>query len=427
MYMGITYNTLGLRDFEGLAKNSNSTFLCGNGLSINFDDRLQMRNLGKSLYHAHCEWKRTAVYKVLSNQTFKDGLKSNYAGAKKIINRIKSESDLLAFFNSGISVVKTLIDNGTLTKWFDGEGYNKRLEFGASVVGTLRTLMNQAQTDGVASANYEYWSLVVYLVLALKKAPETIYKRDEHNMFENAVLEGSQYSYLTESTFSAIIDETVINGVFIYLRYLFSINILLDGSGLNPTKFSKWNYLDLKTIDAFLGNFKHLATTNYDLIIEKITGRKVLHIHGEYNKSENVVFYQTLLLHDGMDKIDLSTIMIGDYITNKTFAANVSQLSSKNNPNSSLRYYADVFRELIKNHTSNVFIIFGLCIDNDYHIIRFLQTEMMMQQINNAEIVYCFWDEPAKEGFLSAYEKCITYSSDANEFVKNSIKLSLVK
>ena len=81
--MGIAFKELNLIDFEKLISETNSSILCGNGLSINFDSRLSMNNLGKSLYDAHCTWKEHSNYKINSNAVFKDGLLTNYCGAKK--------------------------------------------------------------------------------------------------------------------------------------------------------------------------------------------------------------------------------------------------------------------------------------------------------------------------------------------------------
>ncbi len=80
--MSISYKELALSEFERLISDTNSSIMCGNGFSINFDNRLSMNNLGKSLYRAHCTWKAHSNYKIISNAAFKDGLETNYSGAK---------------------------------------------------------------------------------------------------------------------------------------------------------------------------------------------------------------------------------------------------------------------------------------------------------------------------------------------------------
>jgi hypothetical protein len=70
--MDIPYKELTLSEFEKLISDTKSSILCGNGLSINFDNRLSMNNLGKSLYNAHCTWKEHSNYKIISDAAFKE-------------------------------------------------------------------------------------------------------------------------------------------------------------------------------------------------------------------------------------------------------------------------------------------------------------------------------------------------------------------
>jgi len=125
--MDIPYEELTLSEFEKLISDTNSSVLCGNGLSINFDNRFLMNNLGKSLYNAHCTWKAHSNYKIISNAAFKDGLKTNYSGAKKIINGIKSEEDLENFFKYAISFVNRIVEDGNVVKWLNDNGFDSNL------------------------------------------------------------------------------------------------------------------------------------------------------------------------------------------------------------------------------------------------------------------------------------------------------------
>lgn len=427
--MSIPYKELVLSDFEKLISDTNSSILCGNGLSINFDNRLSMNNLGKSLYNAHCTWKAHSNYKIISNASFKDGLETNYSGVKKIINGIKCAEDLENFFKCAISFVSRIVEDGNVVKWLNDNGFNSNLVFGVSQIDILHEIISQAKTKSVLCVNYEYWSLVVYFVLALENAPDDVCKVDKMNAFVDAVLAGGQYSFTKqqlELSGSSIIAETVINGVAIYLRFLFAINILIDGSGVNVTEFSNWDKMNISKINELFSKFDHLLTTNYDLLIENITGRAVRHLHGEYSKNENVVFYQSMSVLNGMSKFDLSTVIVGDYFGGKTFFMNTAQGCAGKFPNSSVQFYSKILEDIIRQQKIRTFVLFGLCADNDYHIIRDLQVYMGLENTKNAEIVFCYYDEYAKNGFLDVYEKCITYSSELSDFVRNNIKLSLI-
>lgn len=427
--MGIPYKELTLSEFEKLISDTNSSILCGNGLSINFDNRLSMNNLGKSLYNAHCTWKAHSNYKIISNAAFKDGLKTNYSGAKKVINRIKSEEDLENFFKCAILFANQIIEDGNVVKWLNNNGFDSTLVFGVSQIDILHEIISQAKTKSVLCVNYEYWSLVVYFVLALDNAPDDVYVLDKTNIFVDAVLAGGQYAFTKQQlklSGASIIAETVINGIAIYLRFLFAINILINGSGVNVTEFSNWDKLNIQKIDELFSKFEHLLTTNYDLLIENITGRTVRHLHGEYSKNKNVVFYQSMSVLLGMCKFDLSTVILGEYFGGKTFFMNTAQGCAGKFPNYSVQFYSKILEDIIRKQKTKTFVLFGLCADNDYHIIRDLQVYMGLDKVQNAEIVFCYYDECAKNGFLDVYKKCITYSSELSDFVRNNIKLSLI-
>lgn len=427
--MNIPYKELTLSEFEKLTSDTNSSIICGNGFSINFDNRLSMNNLGKSLYRAHCTWKTHSNYKIISNAAFEDGLKTNYNGAKRTISRINSEQDLENFFKCAITFACQIVEDGNTVKWLSDNGFNSKLVFGFSQIDILNELISQAKTKSLLCANYEYWSLVVYFVLALANAPNDVYILDKTNIFVDAVLTGNQYSFTkqySKLSGSSITAETVINGVSIYLRFLFAINILIDGSGVNISEFSNWDRLNISKINELFSKFDHLLTTNYDLLIENITSRTVRHLHGEYSKNENVVFYQSMSVLLGMIKFDLSTIIVGDYFGGKTFFMNTAQNCAGKFPNSSIQFYSKILEDIIRKAKTKTIVLFGLCADNDYHIIRDIQVFLGLEKTQNAEIVFCYYDEYAKSGFLDVYEKCITYSSELNDFVRNNIKLSLI-
>lgn len=50
---------------------------------------------------------------------------------------------------------------------------------------------------------------------------------------------------------------------------------------------------------------------------------------------------------------------------------------------------------------------------------------MGLKKTKNAEIVYYYYNEYAKNEFFDIYRKCITCLSEINNFVRNNIKLLL--
>jgi len=361
---------------------------------------------------------------VSSKASFQSKLNSNYIGAKKVLNKIKSHEDLEKFFMSAISFAKQLVENNNAIQWIINKNYNVNLVFGINQIDILKEIISQADSKNVLCINYEYWSIIVYFILIMEKAPNNIFVLDRNNIFISAVLAGNVFSILEERLDSSyFISQTVVNGLFIYLRFLFSINILIDGCGLDVTEFKYWDKLNKKKIKEFLMNFNYLITTNYDKIIEQITNRNVRHLHGEFSETSKIILYQSLSVNLYGKKIDLSSVILGDYFSGKTFFINTAQLSTKNYPNTPFYYYSEILKEINIKNNSNTIVIFGLCPDNDYHIIRDLQCNLGLK---SSQIIFCYFDDYAKYRFLEVYEKCIRYSEEFNIAVRNNINLSLI-
>ena len=83
-----------------------------------------------------------------------------------------------------------------------------------------------------------------------------------------------------------------------------------------------------------------------------------------------------------------------------------------------------MIKKAVEVEKSNIIVIFGLSVDNDYHIIRSIQTHLA--KVTNPHLIYCFFTEKDKNDFWDVYVKCMTYSPELNETVKR-IKVSFVK
>ena len=68
---------------------------------------------------------------------------------------------------------------------------------------------------------------------------------------------------------TALLLKVANNGVYTYLRLLFSSNIILNGDSLNVRQLKRWNSYDISKIKEFFLCFNYLMTTNYDLLLEK--------------------------------------------------------------------------------------------------------------------------------------------------------------
>lgn len=424
MFEQISYN-----DFVKEIANNKSTFLCGNGFSINFDRKFSPSGLSSSLYSTHCHLKSFQHYDVMANNNYKEMMLNNYKCTISVINEISTESDFVAFFYDAVNFAHAIVDDLTVLNWLEENNYNLKMTFGLQQLDLVKEIVFQADNYGALSVNYEYWTVLIYYALALKNAPVDIFVLDVNNKFVKAVLAGNSISQKRPNSINngmEIFGEVVTNGMHIYLRLLFSSNILLCGDSVNVQKLENWNLYSIDTVDNFLANFDYLMTTNYDLLLEKITQRNVYHLHGGYTTDKKRVLYESLgVTYNGV-RYDLSTIIVGDYFLAKSFYQITAKLASKNMINSQIQIYADMIKEIVCDGKSNVVVIFGLGVDNDYHILRDIQVQLEAGNTNNPHIIYCYYSDQDKNKFIESYQKCITYSNQLSEYVKNEISVSVI-
>lgn len=424
MFEPISYN-----DFVNKIANNKSTFLCGNGFSINFDRKFSTSCLSSSLYSTHCHLKSFQHYDVIANNNYKEMMLNNYKCTKSVINKINTESDFVAFFYDAVNFAHAIVDDLTVLNWLEENNYNLKMTFGLQQLDLVKEIVFQADNYGALSVNYEYWTVLIFYALALKNAPVDIFVLDDNNKFVKAVLAGNSISQKKPNSINnemEIFGEVVTNGMHIYLRLLFSSNILLCGDSVNVQKLENWNLYSIDTVDNFLANFDYLMTTNYDLLLEKITQRNVYHLHGGYTTDKKRVLYESLgVTYNGV-RYDLSTIIVGDYFLAKSFYQITAKLASKNMINSQIQIYADMIKEILCDGKSNVVVIFGLGVDNDYHILRDIQVQLEAGNTNNPHIIYCYYSDQDKNKFIESYQKCITYSNQLSEYVKNEISVSVI-
>lgn len=422
-YNDIDYTAL-LREVS----ENNSAFLCGNGLSLNFDSRFSASNLSKSMYSTHRHIMAYYSYDVTSNSSYKKKLTTNFSNTIKILQKIRNEIDFINFWKSALEFAKNIINNNQVIEWLQQNSKLFTLKFGLNNIDLVFAIVRQAELYGVISVNYEYWSVLIYYVLALVNAPSEVFVLNHSNIFIEAVLCGglNRISDLPASgNGQDIMGDASINGVYIYMRFLFSTNILLNGDAVNVTNLDKWNSIDINNTLFFLSKFNQIMTTNYDLILENLTNKSIYHLHGRFSKEKCRVLSQSFGVTYNLVRYDLSTAIIGDYFLAKSFIQISAELASKQLQNTNIMSSFKIFEKVVRDTSTQVIVIFGLNLDNDYHIIRNIQVNMAMSGIKNAHIIYCYYNDKDKECFLQTYEKCITYSDELNICV-NNISVSVI-
>lgn len=419
------YQEIGYKQFIEIIKLNKSTFLTGNGFSINFDQGYTLKALTKRLWDTHGHIQNYRNYDVLSNKRYKYVYENNFKCAYNELKELNEEKDFIKLFVDGVEFARSLINNKKAISWLDENEYKNDLTFGLKRIDLVYDLVKQADRYGELYVNYELWSILIYYILALDEAPYTVYNADESNLFVGTVLIGSTNKFDVTSNRTIPLN-VACNGMYTYLRFLFTSNILMQGKSYNVTELDNWMTYDMRKIREFLCNFQYLVTTNYDLILEGITGRKVEHLHGCFDRKKNRVLSESLGISYQGIRYDLTTTMIGDYFLAKTFLPIVVGMGAKQSQNTSVEMFHKILPRIINDEQSNVVVIYGLNIENDYHLLRNIQINMGTNLMINNHIIYCYYNENDKDTFLDMCEKCLTYSSDLINAINNNIVVSIM-
>lgn len=81
--------------------------------------------------------------------------------------------------------------------------------------------------------------------------------------------------------------------------------------------------------------------------------------------------------------ISFSDILIGDYYNNK-IKMGVMQSNDKSEINKKVNTPDKIIDAFTKKYEIEVFVIFGMCIDNDQHILRSIMVSLANENITTA-------------------------------------------
>lgn len=312
--------------------------------------------------------------------------------------------------------------DSSVSDWIKNSGFNPTFVMGFGPLDYVSDLLKQSsEGSSVFDVNYELWTILIYFSLVLLDAPDYISEHITENRFVRAVHVGSQYSLgINNKGKIDYYSKTCENGLFIYYRLLLSTNVLLTGHGYHVDLMSNWNNFDIHVLAQFFDLFENLMTTNYDLLLEKITNRRIFHLHGNFQSNSQVIFGQSLGVFVNAMRYDLSSVLIGDYFITKSFYATVVALAEKHSLVKTDTHH-EIMKRIIKEQKSDTIVIFGLNANNDFHLIRNLQVFLFQSGLDHANVIFCYYSQQDKETFKNAYETCITYSDELNCYVHNHI------
>lgn len=413
---------MNIHEFENEINKSNTCFLCGNGLSMNFDSSFS--NIHMRLFDAHKSLYENTKFEVNSkNNKLNRKLTENY---NSVINSLKdiAKEDFYKIFDDGILFAESIIQCKGMEDKLKEEGYLNYLVFGASQWSSLSSLYKVGIEEGVEKVNIEYWTILIYFYFAMIKLKPVNYSLPINNSFID-IIEKGNVSNIQIGIEHDLTIVTSLNGFNTYYKMLYSSAIYNSGKAIDINKLDKVGDLNIREINFFLSKFNIILTLNYDLIIECILkSRTVYHLHGKFiPNNKEYVFYQSYSIKDSKDIISCSDILIGDYFVNKIFFAITAKSASAKFPNKKLMLASDIINESFINNSISQIIIFGMNIINDQDILRYIMIAFYDAKILEPHIIYCYFNKEEKIEFDKQFSDVITFNKDLSNYSK-SIKVS---
>lgn len=414
--MGEIMTTDEINEFEKIICKSNSLFLCGNGFSINFDS--DFSNIYERLFEAHKYFLNNHIYEVNGNKNFNTKTLQNFKVIKEKLKRLDKDK-FEKIFTDAIIFANSVLDNEELIEELFEQGLFSNLTFGFSQLDVLKEMSYVEKTKGINSINIENWTLLIYIYFAIKKLKTNKYKFPESNLFLFLVQVGNKSSIKISK--EELYENFILNGFVQYYRFLFLTAIFSNGKAIELSSLNRINNLDLETINIFLDKFSSIVSLNYDSIIELISQKKINHLHGEFLvENADYTYYQRLSIKWNQKKINISNILLGDYFFQKTIIPVLNSFTGNDN------LLSKKLENEMKNKKINCILIFGMNIENDYHILRNLMVNLFLNKAKNPKIIYCYFNEEEKIQFKKQYEKVITFNKEASEYAGN-IELNFIK
>ncbi|MGN7283495.1 hypothetical protein ACTHP3_00920 [Shouchella rhizosphaerae] len=420
-------NELSINELKQLLENKKSAFISGNGLSMNFDN--SFCDIYSDLFKAHKKVIFQTEYDVKANKAFKNKLTTNYKSVLQHL-RLIDERQLNLLFEDGILFGKSILENDALYEELKRKSYFNVLKFGLSQWDILKQIYDIGEKKGFSYVNIEHWSILIYFYAAITRIKPKYYEMPKSNSFVIAIDRGNKHPgrLIGNDQNNYLLEFVLFNGFFTYYRMLFSTAIFSDGKAIDVNKLNRKDDISIHSVRDFLNSFDELFTLNFDHIIEGITGRDVVHIHGSFvvDKKEYVYSQSFNLKYDNRN-ISFSDILIGDYYMAKGYLPEVNRLSVSQNPlNKQLISPYNKLANGLKESKIEVILIFGMSIENDYHLLRFLILIFHELEEKNPHLIYSYFSDKEKREFQERYYKLITFSDEVNEYAKN-IKISFIK
>ena len=414
---------MNLSQFKLELENNKNAFLLGNGFSMNFDSSFE--NIHDRLFETHKDLLRKTSYSVNSpNAILKKKLTTNY---KNILKELKyiDENKFESIFEDAIIFAKSIITFPNMEMVLNESKSLRKLTFGISQWDGIKNIYKTGIERGARNVNIEYWTILIYMYYVLKQNQPNGYTFPSNNFFISLLKIGDSPN-ISIGTKDPMI-ETCNNGFNTYYRMLYSLAIFNKGKAISCDNLDKISLLNISKIHTLLAKGDVVLTLNYDHLIEELwSDIYIEHLHGSYRLNcKNYFHYQSLSFTHEDQEVSISDILIGDYFCNKTFLPIVA--NSSKGTSSSIKESADdkIYRYIKEKRVSHV-IIFGMNINNDQDLLRYIMLAFEANQIKNPSITYCYFTDEERKEFSVQYSKVITFGKIVVDYCKN-ITVNYVK
>lgn len=407
----------------------NKALICGNGFSMNFDTGFG--NIMDRLYEAHLDLKRYGEFDIISNSSeFRAKGIENYKSVLNYLNPY-SEEKLYKLFEEALNFGKTILLHKEVLEQLKLKGVINELRTNISDISILKSLIEDWQEYGLEKINIEYITILVYFYYHLDD--EKLKELDlYYNGFVKLLRIGDVNKYCIGDNSDRVMGDSLYNGFTTYYRLLFSIAIFNNGKAISLDNLDKISEINLDKVIQWLEGFECIFTLNYDKIIETmIPSKNIIHLHGEFELTDikKICNYQSLRMKYKDTYVSFSDILIGDFIHNKIERGLVNNLAFqkyKKINNKIIENLFDTIKEEIKTNSINEFLIFGLNINNDQHIIRGILDGFYWAKINNPVIKYCYFTEDDRKNFEKIFNECLTFRDDILEYIDKNVKIEFI-
>ena len=420
-------NVISLQSFDNLLKSDKISFLCGNGLSLNFDK--DFLNIYDNLYIAHKNVIKNASYKIKSNSSFKRKCNENYKSTMQYI-RAFDEKQLMKIFHDALKFAELIAQDDELIRGLKEKKKIYELVFGINHIDIVKVICEASKRSGIKSVNIENWTILIYMYFAIKETGYHGLKHLTDNSFIKILEIGntSRVKLINDTKSSYELHEKVIlNGFTTYYRFLFSTAILANGKAVNFEMLENVRNLEVQKIKVFLNKFELFLTLNYDNIADSLYDKDVHHLHGEFvTDSEEYVYGQSLGINTANGYVSFSDILIGDYFTFKTLLPGINQLANSNKHNKRVVSFSEKMESLMSDNEIQTVVIFGMNIENDHHVLRNIMLSFYSISQRSPHIVYCYFSDEERKQFENAFQEVITFREDVSEYSR-AIKVSYLK